>query len=461
MVFRGQDRDLRSLPSPQASFPTPLRGWGREFKGRDTLVPSLKLTFMMPSLAYFFSAFPVLTETLALRQARATQRLGLPCVLAANRRPSPGQAHSQYKNDLPHTFYLTPVRLGTYLKTNVSALVQSPRRYGEALSRAWRWRDRHPWQRWRNLAHLLGAAVLADFLKKQAVCHVHVHFAYGAAEVALFLEALSGIPYSLSIHGSDVLLENRLLEEKLRQARFIVSNCRYFVGYLIRRFPSLASQRFYVVRGGVEMNDEAWRPASFPETAGTLRLLNVARLAPVKAQDLLIEALARLKVQEIPFACRIIGEGPLREDLESLVHALGIQENVRFLGACQESEVRQQYDWSQVVVLSSRSEGTPMTIIEAMAKARAFVAPRITAIPEMIEDGQSGLLFTPGSATDLARQLARLASRPELLARMSTEARRRGVELFALTDNAKKFLAVLAREVPALELKPEVAVAPG
>jgi colanic acid/amylovoran biosynthesis glycosyltransferase len=414
----------------------------------------------MPTLAYFFSAFPVLTETLALHQVRATRELSLPCVLAANRRPAPGREHSLYKNDVPGTFYLTPVRLGTYLRANVNAIVRSPGRYAEALSRVWRWRDRHPWQRCRNLAHLLGAAVLADFLKKQDVCHVHIHFAYGAAEVALFLEALSGIPYSLSIHGSDVLLENRLLEEKLRGARFIVSNCRYFVGDLTRRFPTLAAQKFYVVRGGVDMNASLWRPAPLPETAGTLRLLNVARLVPVKAQNILIEALANLSVQGIPFTCRIIGEGPLRPELENQAHALGIQNNVSFLGACQESEVRQQYDWSQVVVLSSRSEGTPMTIIEAMAKARAFVAPRITAIPEMIEDGRSGLLFNPGSATDLSRQLERLASQPELLAKMSSEARRRGEELFDLSLNAKKFIAVLTREVPALGLMPEVDVVP-
>jgi colanic acid/amylovoran biosynthesis glycosyltransferase len=414
----------------------------------------------MPTLAYFFSAFPVLTETLALHQVRAARRLGLPCILAANRRPAPGREHTQYKNDIPRTFYLTPVRPGTYLKANVKAVARSPRLYREAFLRAWRWRDRHPWQPCRNLAHLMGAAVLAEFLKKHGVCHVHVHFAYGAAEVALFLEALSGIPYSLSIHGSDVLLENRLLEEKLRQARFIVSNCRYFVGDLTRRFPSLAAQKFYVVRGGVDMHAGLWRPAPLPQTAGTLRLLNVARLAPVKAQDLLIDALAMLEVQGIPFACRIIGEGPLRRQLENQVHTLGIQENVRFLGACQEDEVRQQYDWSQVVVLSSQSEGTPMTIIEAMAKSRAFVAPRITAIPEMIEDGVSGLLFTPASASDLARQLARLALHPDQLAQMSIEARRRGEELFDLTVNAKKFLAVLAREVPALGLTPEVDIAP-
>ena len=414
----------------------------------------------MLSLAYFFSAFPVLTETLTLHQVRATQRLGLSLVLAANRRPAPGQAHSSSEDYSQNTYYLTPVRPGTYLRANIGALAQSPRSYRQALSLAWALRDGHAWQRCRNLAHLLGAAALADFLKKQAVSHVHVHFAYGAAEVAMFLEALSGIPYSLSIHGSDVLLKNRLLEEKLQRARFLVSNCRYFVGHLRARFPSLASQRFYVVRGGVDMGDIAWRPAPLPETAGTLRLLHGARLVPVKAQDLLIEALAQLKFQGIPFACRIIGEGPLRPCLESQILSFGLQDRVRLLGVCQESEVQQQYDWSQAVVLSSRSEGTPMTIIEAMAKARAAVAPRITAIPEMITDGKSGLLFTPGSAADLARQLSRLASQPGLMAQMSQEARRQGEDLFDLTVNARKFLAVLAQEVPALGLRPEVAVAP-
>jgi glycosyltransferase involved in cell wall biosynthesis len=414
----------------------------------------------MPSLAYFFSAFPVLTETFALHQVRATQRLGLPLVLAANRRPIAGRAHASFEDDARRTFYLTPVQPGTYIRANLRALARAPRRYPQVLSLAWRLADGPPGQRARNLAHLLGAAVLAEFLKRQDVCHVHVHFAYGAAEVAMFLEALSAIPYSLSIHGSDVLFPQPLLEEKMRRARFVVSNCHFFVGHLRSRFPSLASQRFYVVRGGVDMGDEAWRPTIPDGTAGPLRLLNVARLHPVKAQDLLITALGQLRNQGIPFTCRIIGEGPQRPDLESRIEALGLKDRVSLLGARQEEEVRRQYDWSQAVVLSSRSEGTPMTIIEAMAKARPVVAPRITAIPEMIADGESGLLFAPGSAPDLARQLARLASLPQLRTQMGLTARRQGEELFDLTMNAKKFLAVLALEVPALGLKPEVAVAP-
>ncbi len=414
----------------------------------------------MPVLAYFFSAFPVLTETLALHQVRATRDLGLDCLIAANRRPGPGQTHAFYQDYSSETCYLTPVRPRTYLRANLKALCQTPRRYARALSQVWRWRDGHPRQVLLNLGHLLGAAVLADFLKKHQVCQVHVHFAYGAAEVAMFLESLSGIPYSLSIHGSDVLLENRLLEEKLRRARFIVSNCRYFVDLLTERFPSLASQRFYVVYGGLDLAADAWRPAPLPATEGDLRLLHVARLAPVKAQDLLLQALARLKSQGIPFACRIVGEGPLRQHLENQVQTLGLQGRVEFLGALQEKEVRQQYDWAQVVVLSSRSEGTPMIIIEAMAKGRAVVAPRITAIPEMVAEGRTGLLFTSGSASDLARQLARLAAQPELLARMGAAARRRAAELFDLTANAQKLLGILGREVPALNLHPEVAVAP-
>ena len=414
----------------------------------------------MPSLAYFFSAFPVLTETLTLQQVQATGKLGLSQVLAANRRPAPGREHAASRDCSLKTFYLTPVRPGRYFRANAAAAASHPRRYFQALALAWRLFDRQPWQRSRNLAHLLGAAVLADFLKKQAVCQVHVHFAYGAAEVAMFVKALTGIPYSLSIHGSDVLLENSLLEEKLREASFIVSNCRYFVGHLTSRFPSLASQKFYVIRGGVDMTDPYWRPTPLPTPDGALRLLNVARLAPVKAQHVLIDALAQLKNQGIPFTCRIIGEGPLRPDLENRIHRLGLSDAVHLLGARQEPEVREQYDWSQVVVLSSRSEGTPMTIIEAMAKARAVVAPRITAIPEMVADGDSGLLFTPGSAADLAGQLTRLAAAPQLLAQLSQEARRRGEALFDLTANAAKFMAVLAREVPCLGLKPEVTVAP-
>jgi colanic acid/amylovoran biosynthesis glycosyltransferase len=290
---------------------------------------------------------------------------------------------------------------------------------------------------------------LAEHLRVHQVTHVHIHFAYGAAAVAIFLEALSGIPYSLSIHGSDVLLEdNPFLEEKLRRARFIVSNCNFHVENLRRRFPSLEHQRFYVVYGGLDLQAEPWSKPDPPGMDLPLRILHIGRLVPVKAQEVLIQALARLRSQGLEFWCRVVGDGPKRDDLQTLIASLNLQDRVQLLGDRFADEVAKLYEWSQVLVLSSRSEGTPMVIMEAMAKARPVIAPRLTAIPEMVADGRTGYLFSTGDIEDLAAKLERLMAQPEAIVRLGREGRSLAVELFDLNRNARELMAVFARELP-------------
>jgi glycosyltransferase involved in cell wall biosynthesis len=179
-----------------------------------------------------------------------------------------------------------------------------------------------------------------------------------------------------------------------------------------------------------------------------LRILHIGRLVPVKAQEGLILALANLRDQGRDFRCRIVGDGPLRTELQNLIQSLRLQDRIQLLGACFQAEVTRLYDWCQVLVLSSRSEGTPMVIIEAMAKARPVIAPRLTAIPEMVAEGQTGYLFRPGDAEDLARQLSRLMAQPQDLVRLGLEGRRQALELFDLSRNARKLMAVFARELP-------------
>ncbi len=404
----------------------------------------------MARVAYFFSTLPTLSETLAISQVRATRSLGLDCLWLANRRPRPGEFHPDDQDLAETTFYLTPVKPLLYARALGWASRRFPRGFRQAWRLAFTLREEAEAQILRHLAHLAGAAVLARYCQQQQVAHIHVHYAFGAAEVALFLHALTGIPYSLSIHGSDVLLANPFLEAKLAGARFVISNCHYHLQHLLRRFPSLANQRFFVVPGGVDLQRGLWASSTPPAPAGPLRLLLVGRLTPVKAIDLLLEACARLHNLQLPFLCRIVGEGPEKHRLQQLIQRLGLGERVQLLGALFQDEVARLYDWSQVLVLSSRSEGTPMTIIEAMAKARPVVAPRFTAIPEMVEDGQTGLLFEPGSVTDLAAKLARLASDPELRVKLGTAARQQAAAKFDLWANARAFLTILAREVPAL-----------
>uniref|UniRef100_A0A7V4LCZ9 Glycosyltransferase n=1 Tax=Desulfobacca acetoxidans TaxID=60893 RepID=A0A7V4LCZ9_9BACT len=151
---------------------------------------------------------------------------------------------------------------------------------------------------------------------------------------------------------------------------------------------------------------------------------------------------------------RLAGDGPEGPRLKALAADLGVSPRVSFLGALPEAEVAALYDWCHVVALSSRSEGTPMTVIEAMAKARPVVAPRLTALPEMVAEGVTGFLFAPGEERDLARQLTRFLSHPELIPRMGRAGRARARELFAPSTNTRRFVNLLAREVPALGLAP-------
>src|SRR3989339_565274 len=354
----------------------------------------------MAHLAYYFSTFPALTTTFSQHQVRATEELGLKYILVANRRPDPHNFHPQDDDLRQRTFYLAPVQPWAYLRANLGPLSRWPGRYAGTLPLALRLHDHSPGQVLKNLAHLAGAAALAEYLLARQVPHVHVHFAYGAAEVALFLEALCGLPYSLSIHG------------------------------------------------GLDMKAPPWSNPEPPGTDLPLRVLHIGRLVPVKTQEVLILALARLRNQGRDFHCRIVGDGPLGTELQNLIQSLHLQDRIQLLGACFQAEVTRLYDWSQVLVLSSRSDGTPMVIIEAMAKARPVIAPRLTAIPEMVTAGNTGYLFRPEDAEDLAFQLSRLMAQPEDLVRLGLKGRRRALELFDLNRNARKLMAVFARELP-------------
>jgi glycosyltransferase involved in cell wall biosynthesis len=176
---------------------------------------------------------------------------------------------------------------------------------------------------------------------------------------------------------------------------------------------------------------QSWQP---------LRLLHVARLAPVKGQDILLKACAHLADLGVKWDCRVVGEGPERPHLEDLIRTLGLEDRVSLLGARPPDEVARLYDWAQVVVLSSRSEGTPMTVIEAMAKARPVVAPRLTALPEMVQEGVTGWLFRPGDALDLARKIETFSKNSQLIEAMGQAGRKRAQEGYDLVPNAKTFL---------------------
>jgi glycosyltransferase involved in cell wall biosynthesis len=160
-----------------------------------------------------------------------------------------------------------------------------------------------------------------------------------------------------------------------------------------------------------------------------------------KGVDVLLDAWAKV-TKEVPHATlELAGEGPLRSHLESRARSAGLNGSVRFLGHVSTAELVRLLDRSVCVVLPSRSEGTPRIILEAMARARAVVASRVGAIPDLVDDGRSGLLVPADDAAALAGALVAVTKDGDLSARMG----RAGLERFRERDPASEFEMGIAR----------------
>jgi glycosyltransferase involved in cell wall biosynthesis len=184
----------------------------------------------------------------------------------------------------------------------------------------------------------------------------------------------------------------------------------------------VSRSRITVIPNGVDVGRFA-APAPVEEArrllgAGADRLLgSVGCLAPRKDQGTLLEALALLDRDGRAFRAALVGEGPERSALEARAAALGLAERVRFMG--ERTDVERLLPGMDVFVLSSREEGIPNALLEAMAAARPCVATAVGGTPEVLRDGETGWLVPAGSPPALARALEEALARPD-------EARRRG-----------------------------------
>jgi len=172
-----------------------------------------------------------------------------------------------------------------------------------------------------------------------------------------------------------------------------------------------------VSRLGIEIPEREPAEASAQESGDTLRLLAVGRLHRVKDHEFLIKACARLAAGGVKFECLIAGEGPEHRRLEKLIANLGLGEHVHLLGHVDRPQVGALYEHADVVVLTSRSEGIPLVLMEAMARGKIVLAPAITGIPELVIAGKTGFLYEPRSMNSFLDQLRFIHS---LMARMET-----------------------------------------
>jgi glycosyltransferase involved in cell wall biosynthesis len=163
-------------------------------------------------------------------------------------------------------------------------------------------------------------------------------------------------------------------------------------------------------------------------------LFTAAVLVPRKGHDVLVEALARLVNDGLPVRWVICGDGPLRAELEARVAERGLAERVTFTGFS--TEVHRLLAGADVFVLPSRHEGLGIAVMEAMAAGLPAVASRVGGLPEIIADGDTGLLVPPGDVAALAAAIGRLARAPAWASTLGQHGRERVQRRFSSTAMA-------------------------
>lgn len=392
-------------------------------------------------ISYVIGTYPDFSTTFIDREIRMLRQWGVDVCLLSIRQPVLRRALSQeQKANQREVIYLIPVRWLSFLGGHLRFMLTKSRTYmGTLLYLLTRPHPRTR-DRWMTVLHFAEGVYAAHLLRTKAVSHLHAHFLDRAATVALVAGRLLGIPYSVAVHaGEDIYVHPVLLPEKLAEARFVVSCTQYNLDYLRQIGIQGLDSKAVAIHHGVDL--ERYVPAVRRHEPALL--LSVGRLVEKKGFEYLIKACRRLKDQHREFVCRIIGPGPERLTLESLIDQLSLQDTVELCGAMPHEQVMEQYGQATLFVLpciqghDGSLDGIPNVLPEAMAAQVPVITTPVSAIPELVENEVNGILVPPQDDEALAEAMVRLLDDPLLCLRLGQEGRQTVSQRFHIERNVR------------------------
>ncbi len=380
---------------------------------------------MTQVVAFVLKGYPRLSETFIAQEILALERCGMDIRLFSLRHPTSPKRHPVHDE-----IRAAPTYLPEYL-------------YREPLRvfRAWRAVRRLPgYQRTRavwlgdlrrdptpNRARRFGQALVLAHELAPEVTRIHAHFLHTPGSVARYGAMILGLPWSCSAHAKDIwTLAEWEKREKLADCDWLVSCTRANVDHL----KALASDpgRIELVYHGLDFGrfperDTAWSQRDGKQQDDPVILLSVGRAIDKKGYSGLLTALARLP-PDLQWKFVHIGDGPLLPGLKRQAKRDGIGERITWLGGQPQARVLEQYRGADVFILNSRisgdgdRDGLPNVLMEAQSQGVACLATRISAIPELIDDGKTGRLVAADDAPALAAEIQNLITDPEARRRL-------------------------------------------
>ena len=395
-------------------------------------------------VAFVLKGYPRLSETFIAQEIAALERRGLDILIVSLRHPTDARRHPVHDEIrasilyLPEYLLLEPWRvIRAWLRERKNA------QYKETRNLWLRDLARDPTP---NRVRRFGQALVLANELPQDVKRLHAHFLHTPASVTRYAALLTGLAWTGSAHAKDIWTtpewEKR---EKLASCEWLVTCTAMNHAHLAALAPP---DRVELVYHGLDLSrfslvekSNSLRNGNDP--ANPVVILSVGRLVEKKGTDVLLEALARLP-GNLHWRLVHAGGGPLKDQLQRRANALGIGARVQWRGARTQVELLAEYRAADLFALSSRvardgdRDGLPNVLAEAQSQGLACVATSVSGIPELVEDGRTGLLVAPESPAEFARALEALIADPARRRALGEAGRLRVRAEFGLEENIER-----------------------
>jgi glycosyltransferase involved in cell wall biosynthesis len=443
----------------------------------------------MIRLAYIMGTFPALTETFVAGEIEALGAAGVEIALFSLRRPSGRHDHAQAEGAglAGRTCYGSSLRGQDLWAANVRALCRAPARYLHTVGAVVAHTILNPVHCLKSLALFPVAVAFAERMREERITHVHAHWANYPATAAYIVSRLLSVPYSFTAHAHDATLIRAMIRAKIRRATFVMTCTGWTRDWLCRLVPEARAKIFLNYHGVVP---DRFGPARTTRSVNPaiFTIVSCGSLYPRKGFPYLLEACRLLRDRGWLLDCLIVGEGPMRGELQRFIDRHRLGERVRLVGAVAPREVVHYYRQADLFVLACMTDylgwrelftdrllllevgpaipfrpltdGIPNVLVEAMAAEVPVVSTHVAGIPELIQDDRTGRLVPERNADALAAAIEELLGDPEKRRALARAGRAAVLDRFDRLRNIHQLVRIFGEHGPREATVPTGAPAP-
>ena len=355
---------------------------------------------------------------------------GIPCRLHSMRASNQKFFASDWARRLDtDTRLIYPLPLGALIASMAAAPRLFGRRFWAALANALFGKRESLRTRVAGVAHFAAACHWARGLRTERVDHIHSQWIHSGGTIGMYGAWLLGVPFSFTGHAADLFRDRCALRDKIRRAAFIICISDFHRRFYLEQ--GARPEQLHVAYCGIYVDEMTPRPAGAPANE-VFTILSSGRLVEKKGFALLLDACAVLKSRGRRFRCVIGGDGPLEPSLRARIARHGLEGVVEMTGKPLKQEeipafmhTGDAYALPCVWASDGDVDGLPQMLMEAMACGLPAVSTDLVGIPDLIEDGKTGLLVKTGDVAALAGALERLMDDRALAGRLADAGRRR------------------------------------